>query len=333
MFIDRAQISIVGGRGGNGCISFRREKYVPKGGPDGGDGGRGGDVILVADGNINTLLEFRHRRRFQGERGAHGQGANKHGKRGSDVMVRVPVGTVVREASSGRILADLIQSEQRFVAAHGGRGGRGNARFATSTRQAPRKAESGQAGEGRVLDLELKLLADVGLVGLPNSGKSTLLSRLSSARPKIAEYPFTTLEPNLGVVQVGEYNHILMADVPGLISGAHRGKGLGIQFLRHIERTRVLLFLLDITRPDPQEDYAVLRHELDSFSPSLSSKPSLVVLNKIDLWPKDRPFPQVRAQSSTISHAISAVTGAGCQQLRRLIAQQLDAALQERDNR
>jgi GTP-binding protein len=330
MFIDSVQITVRGGRGGDGCISFRREKYVPRGGPNGGDGGNGGDVILAADGNINTLLDFRHRRRFQAVSGGHGQGSDKHGKRGADVIVRVPPGTLVKEHGSDRVLADLIDPGRQIVVARGGRGGRGNARFATATHQAPREAEKGRQGQERVLNLELKLLADVGLIGLPNSGKSTLLARLSSARPKIADYAFTTLEPNLGVVRLSEFRQTLLADIPGLISGAHRGKGLGIQFLRHVERTKVLLFLLDINESDPQKDYETLRDELSRFKVELLQRPSLVVLNKIDLWPEGREFPRIRTQGQDAQHAISALTGMGTEELKRLIAVQLDAAARKR---
>jgi GTP-binding protein len=325
MFIDQAQITVRGGRGGNGCISFRREKFVPRGGPDGGDGGNGGSVVLAADENVNTLLAFRRRRRFEAGRGAHGQGSNKHGRSGADIRIRVPVGTIIREQPSGRQLADMVRPGQEIVAAAGGKGGRGNARFASATHQAPREAEEGAPGEERDLELELKLLADVGLVGLPNSGKSTLLSRLSAARPKIADYPFTTLEPHLGVVPVGEFRQVLVADIPGLISGAHQGKGLGIQFLRHIERTRMLLFLLDVTAADPAEDLRILRRELARFSPELPAKPALICLNKIDLWPPDGPLPALPGEQKAAPHAISALTGQGLEELKHLIARRMEA--------
>lgn len=332
MFVDHAEIAVRGGRGGNGCVSFRREKYVPKGGPDGGDGGDGGAVILVADENVSTLLNFRHRRQFRAGRGAHGQGSDKHGKKGPDVTVPVPVGTLVRDLTTHEVVADLVARGQRAVVARGGQGGRGNARFASATRQAPREAEKGQEGQDRRLSLELKLLADVGLVGLPNSGKSTLLAMLSAARPKIADYPFTTLQPELGVVRLGEFRQCVLADIPGLISGAHQGKGLGIQFLRHIERTRALLFLLDITSPDPQKDYEILCDELVHFNSDLLQKPFLVVLNKIDLWPPDREYPRIEVGRESIHHAISALTGAGIEDLRDLIARLLDMAKRERES-
>ncbi len=326
MFIDHAEITVTGGKGGDGCVSFRREKYVPRGGPDGGDGGDGGDVILLADENVNTLLHFRHRRQFRAQNGAHGRGAGKHGKSGADLRIVVPVGTVIRQQVGDGMVADLIAPGQQVVVARGGRGGRGNARFATSTHQAPREHERGQQGQERKLSLELKLLADVGLVGLPNSGKSTLLAKLSAAQPKIADYPFTTLHPELGVVRLGEYRQFVLADIPGLISGAHLGKGLGIQFLRHIERTRVLLFLLDITGPEPQRDYQTLCDELALFKADLLKKPSLVVLNKIDLWPEGLPYPRIKARTGTRRHVISALTGEGIEKLRKLIARQLEAA-------
>ncbi|MCK4272933.1 GTPase ObgE [bacterium] len=331
MFIDYAEITIRGGKGGNGCVSFRREKYVPRGGPNGGDGGDGGKVILVADENVNTLLDFRHRRRFQAGKGKHGQGSNKHGKNGSDVRVRVPVGTLLKDRVSGQVVADLVVHGQTVVVAQGGKGGRGNARFATSTHRAPRKVEAGAEGQERELILELKLLADVGLVGLPNSGKSTLLACISSARPKIADYPFTTIQPKLGIVSLDEFHRTMLADIPGLISGAHQGKGLGIRFLQHIERTRILLFLLDITSPEPQRDYEILCHELSRYKADLLKKPSLVVLNKIDLWPADHKYPQIKVKGKSLRHAISALTGAGTEELKRLIADQLDMLKMEKE--
>jgi GTP-binding protein len=325
MFIDQAHITVRGGRGGDGCVSFRREKFVPRGGPDGGNGGDGGNVVLVVDENINTLLTFRRRRKFDAAPGAHGQGSRKHGRSGADVHILVPVGTIVKESSTGRQMADLIHPGQQMIVARGGKGGRGNARFATATHQAPREAEEGRPGQERHLELELKLLADIGLVGLPNSGKSTLLSRLSAARPKIAGYPFTTLEPHLGVVSLGEYGQLLMADIPGLIAGAHRGKGLGIQFLRHIERTRMLLFLLDVTTSDPPGDLRILRQELSRFSPALLSKPAMVCLNKIDLWPPDRPLPTLPGEEEADCLPISALTGRGLKRLKHLIEREINA--------
>jgi GTP-binding protein len=316
MFIDEARIRVQAGKGGEGMISFRREKYVPRGGPDGGDGGHGGSVVLEADSNLTTLQDYRYRTHYAAGRGAHGSGSNRTGADGEDVVLRVPVGTVVRDPDTGELLGDLTEHAQRLVVARGGRGGRGNARFATATRQAPQEAESGRAGEERALLLELKLLADVGLVGSPNAGKSTLLARVSAARPKVADYPFTTLVPNLGVVSVGEESFV-MADIPGLIEGAHQGKGLGIQFLRHIERTRFLLILIEATREDPAAEHRLLRAELAAHSPGLVALPHAVALTKIDLVPgyaapRADLFPGARGV-----YPISSVTGAGIAELLR----------------
>jgi GTP-binding protein len=283
MFIDFARITVKAGQGGSGCSSFRREKYVPKGGPDGGDGGDGGSVILLADRNISTLIDFKYRPIFKARRGQHGMGARKHGKGAADLTVKVPVGTLVKDADTHEILADLVHDGDSFVAAKGGRGGRGNARFATPTNQSPRDWEVGGAGTERVLELELKLIADVGLVGFPNAGKSTLLSRISKAHPKIADYPFTTLEPNLGIVYYRDYDSFVVADIPGLIEGSHEGKGLGLQFLRHIERTRVLAFLIESTEEDPAACFKTLHHELAAFSRVLVEKPFLILISKADL--------------------------------------------------
>ena len=283
MFIDYAKIFVEAGRGGSGCMSFRREKFVPKGGPDGGDGGDGGDVVMHVTAGMRTLQDFHQRKHFHAERGEHGKGANKTGRDGKDMVFGVPPGTVVKDAETGEVLADLVIMDQRFVIARGGRGGRGNARFATSTHQAPRDWEVGELGESRWLILELKLLADVGLVGLPNAGKSTLLSRITAARPKIADYPFTTLTPNLGVVQYKENKSFVVADIPGLIEGAHEGRGLGIEFLRHIERTSVLTVLLDATSENLAADYETLINEMARYNPLLTQKPRIVVLSKMDL--------------------------------------------------
>ena len=264
-FIDEAKIYVRSGRGGRGCVSFRREKFVPRGGPDGGDGGNGGDVILVAQRNVSSLLDHRYRQHYIAQNGEHGKGKNQHGKNAPPLIVPVPVGTVVKDFYTGEILGDMVEEGQTLVVARGGRGGRGNARFATSTNQAPRYAEPGEEGEERTLLLELKLLADVGIVGFPNAGKSTLISRISAARPKIADYPFTTIVPNLGVVRYNEGKTFVVADIPGLIKGAHEGAGLGIRFLKHIERTRLLIHLLDLsplTGRNPIEDYHVLNEEL-----------------------------------------------------------------------
>lgn len=297
--IDHAEIIVKGGDGGNGAVSFRREKYVPKGGPDGGDGGRGGDVILIADTSLNTLRDFRPRRRYEAERGGHGGPRNRHGKNGDALVLHVPVGTQVRRREPDGTLtfiADLTEPGQQVVVARGGIGGWGNARFATPANQAPRIAQRGQQGEEVQLVLDLKLLADVGIIGLPSVGKSTLISALSHARPKIADYPFTTLEPQLGVVEVG-YTRFVIADIPGLIEGAHAGAGLGLDFLRHVERTRVLVHLLDGTRADPVSDMDVVNEELEAFSPALRSKPQIIAVNKLDL-------PEVQARRAELAHRL-----------------------------
>ena len=311
-FVDSAVISLRAGDGGSGVISFRREKYIPKGGPDGGNGGDGGDIIVRANQHLTTLLDFRYRRHYRAQDGGHGSGARKTGKSGKPTILFVPVGTIIRDVGTGKQLDDLTSHGQEFVAAEGGRGGRGNAEFATSTDQAPRRYEPGEEGEEREIELELKLLADVGLVGLPNAGKSTLISVISAARPKIADYPFTTLVPNLGIVRVGEGHSFVVADIPGLIEGAHLGKGLGIQFLRHIERTKVLVFLLDVTHGDVHTAYNVLVHELREFDRHLLDKPTLIALTKIDTLPDNRlhGLRKLRFGGSSV-HPISAVTGQG----------------------
>ena len=264
-------------------MSFHREKFIEKGGPDGGDGGRGGSVILQANSQLNTLQDFNYKREYTAKRGQHGMGSNKHGKSGTDVILQVPVGTVVKDVESGEILADIINDNQQFIVARGGKGGRGNARFATPTHQSPREWEVGQPGQDLLIELELKLIADIGLVGLPNAGKSTLLSVISSAKPKIAGYPFTTLQPNLGIVRWRDFSSYVVADIPGLIEGAHEGKGLGHQFLRHIERTRALAYLIDVSDPDPQASFNTLFNELKSYSKLLIHKPAIIVLTKMDI--------------------------------------------------
>jgi GTP-binding protein len=326
MLADRASIHVVGGRGGSGCVSFRREKYVPKGGPDGGDGGHGGSVVLFVNPHLRTLLDFQSRTLFRAPSGAHGSGTQRFGKGGADLRVAVPQGTVVLDEESGDVLADLVEADAEFVAARGGRGGRGNAKFATPTHQAPREAEPGRGGEERRLRLELRLIADVGLVGFPNVGKSTLLSRLSAARPKIADYAFTTLEPHLGLVRVREEQSFVMADLPGLIEGAHQGKGLGHEFLRHVWRTRILLLLIDSLSPEPGDDLAVLLNELRSYHEDLTRKPMIVAMSRSDLvggGPK--PDPPVALQGAAWGGAISGVTGEGTQELLDRIWAMLEA--------
>jgi GTP-binding protein len=286
MFIDSAKIAIKSGNGGNGCVSFRREKYVPKGGPNGGDGGKGGDVIFVADHSLATLIDFRYKRIYKAQNGKHGMGGDKTGKNGEDIIIKVPCGSIIKDANSSEMLADLTASGDTYIAAKGGKGGRGNNWFATSTNQTPREAQPGRPGKEYDIEIELKLLADVGLVGLPNAGKSTLISKISAAKPKIADYPFTTLQPNLGIVRYKDFQSFVVADIPGLIEGAHLGKGLGIRFLKHIERTKLLVFLIDATqiqfKKKKTEDYDVLINELKSYEENLIKKPRIICLTKID---------------------------------------------------
>ncbi|MEN3027029.1 MAG: GTPase ObgE [Chlorobiota bacterium] len=315
-FVDTATIHVKAGDGGRGAVSFRREKYVPKGGPDGGNGGKGGDVVLVADPHLSTLLDYRYRHSYAAENGHHGEGSNRTGRSGTDLVLRVPCGTLVYDAVTGELLGDLSEPGQRLVVARGGRGGRGNAAFASPTNRSPRIAEPGQPGEERTLRLELKLLADVGLVGFPNVGKSTLLATISAARPKIADYPFTTLSPVLGIVRLGPGQSFVVADIPGLIEGAHQGRGLGLQFLRHIERTRVLVFLIESTSETPQQDYATLLSELQHYSPELLYKARIVCLSKADLLSAEqrRRLQHLRFDGEPPLF-LSAVTGEGIQQL------------------
>jgi GTP-binding protein len=309
-FIDRARIRVKAGDGGSGISSFRREKFVPMGGPDGGDGGRGGDVVVRANGNLATLLDYTYRDFWSAEAGEHGSGANKTGRSGEDVVLPVPPGTIVRDANTGEIIAEVLANGENVVVARGGRGGHGNAWFATSTRQSPREYQPGEGGEERVVDLELKLIADVGLVGQPNAGKSTLLSVVSAARPKIADYPFTTLAPNLGVVQLSDARTFVVADIPGIIEGAHEGKGLGLQFLRHIERTRLLAFLIPVDSMDWQAEYEQLRKEVASYSPDLARKPHVVVFTKMDLLGEMEP-PPIEAPDALGVFGISAAARQG----------------------
>ena len=313
MLIDEVKLTVESGTGGSGCCSFRREKFVPRGGPDGGDGGDGGDVVFFVDDQLSTLRDLRYRHHIKAERGDHGQGKNKTGKRGRHAKIRVPPGTLVKDVN-GKVLYDLIVSGEQHILLKGGRGGRGNARFVSSKHQAPRRADEGRSGEILSVSLELKFLADVGLVGFPNAGKSTLLSRLSSAKPKIAGYPFTTLEPHLGIVNWAEYEHFVMADIPGLIAGAHEGKGLGTQFLRHIERTRILLFMIEATSLEPEKDLNSLRDEIGSFDKKMLDKPWGIVYTKADLLGQENfinPLPNHPAPY----YLISAVSGTGVESL------------------
>ncbi len=315
-FVDTAQIHIKAGDGGHGVISFRREKYVPKGGPDGGNGGRGGSIVMRANRHLATLLDFQYRTSYNARNGENGAGSTRTGRSGEDLPIEVPEGTIVRDVASGTILADMTEHGEECVIARGGKGGRGNATFATSTDQAPRKAEPGEPGEEHEIELELKLLADVGLVGLPNAGKSTLISVISAARPKIADYPFTTLVPNLGIVRVAEGRSFVVADIPGLIEGAHQGKGLGLQFLRHIQRTKVLVFLIEGSRGMIKEDFEVLINELKSFDVELPQKRSIVAVTKIDILdaPTLKKLRSVKLGRREM-HFISAVSGAGVRNL------------------
>ena len=312
MFIDFTQIDISAGNGGSGAVSFRREKFIPKGGPDGGDGGRGGHVIFKVDTNLHTLQDIRYRRRYKAENGHPGRGSNKTGKNGKDVVILVPAGSVIRKKGSKDIIIDLIVNGQNYIICNGGQGGKGNARFKTSTKQAPRKAQPGVEGESGIFEIELKVLADVGLVGLPNAGKSTLLSSISSARPKVADYPFTTLKPNLGIVKYGEYESFVMADIPGLIEGASLGKGLGHQFLRHIERNRIHIYLIDCMEDNPYDVYITLKNELKNFNEDLIKKPSLICRTKSDL--KQELSPQWSDFNEKI-YDISSLTKEGVDEL------------------
>jgi GTP-binding protein len=329
MFVDEIDIFVKGGDGGAGCVSFRREKYVPRGGPDGGDGGDGGSVWLEADAARTTLLDYHYKRHYHAERGRHGEGNNRAGASGADLVLRVPLGTVVTDRDAGEALGDLTRPGERILAARGARGGRGNARFASSTHQAPRRADLGRPGQERWVHLELKLLADVGVIGFPNAGKSTLVSRLSAARPKIAEYPFTTLQPTLGIVGCGDGTSFVIADLPGLIPGASEGRGLGHRFLRHTERTRLLLHVLD---PDPNtgrdalEDLAAIDAELAAYSPELAARPQIVVVNKADLPDAGGTIGRVRRTCETRGRpclVVSATTGQGLGELVQAVAARL----------
>jgi GTPase len=330
-FVDEAKIHVKAGDGGNGCVSFRREKFIPRGGPNGGDGGKGGDVILQADAQLTTLLDLTYPKQLRAQKGNHGKGKDQTGKNGENLIIRVPAGTLVRDDQTEEVMQDLLFNGQQFVAAEGGRGGRGNARFATSTLRAPRHAEKGEKGQAYTLRLELKLLADVGLIGYPNVGKSTLLSRISSARPKIADYPFTTLVPNLGVVTPEEHRPFVVADIPGLIEGASKGAGLGLTFLRHVERTRLLIHLLDISEGpsrDAVKDFHALNQELKAYHSSLQKKTQLVALNKIDLPSVQERAKGIKNQFEKMGHPlhfISGQTGEGMEELMEAVSRALES--------
>ena len=333
-FFDEALISVSAGNGGNGAVSFRREKYIPRGGPDGGDGGRGGNICMVADRNLNTLIDYRYTRNHRAEHGENGRGADCYGKGGSDLILRVPVGTVVTDTLSGEMLADLSTDGASAIVAKGGTGGLGNLHFKSSTNRAPRQFTPGEAGESRDLKLELKVLADVGLLGMPNAGKSTFIRAVSAARPKVADYPFTTLQPNLGVVRVGANQSFVVADIPGLIRGASEGAGLGHRFLKHLQRTRLLLHLIDIapldSATDPVADAWAIVEELRNFDQALSQKPRWIVLNKIDLLPEEERNERISSISNALGKevpifSVSGVTGEGCQILCQKVSQFLSS--------
>ncbi len=328
MFVDTAKIRVQAGRGGDGCLSFRREKFVPKGGPDGGDGGRGGHVVLKTTSSLNTLTHFRFQPFLRAKKGQAGMGSNKHGADGEDLLLEVPLGTIVRDSETSEVVVDLSEEGLEVIIAQGGRGGLGNEHFKSSTNRAPRRTTKGKAGEERLLELELKLLADVGLIGMPNAGKSTLISRISESKPKIADYPFTTLQPNLGVVSLGDYNSCVVADIPGLIPGASEGKGLGLEFLRHVERCELLLHLVDASLPPERglSDFDAVTYELSAFSPQLAKKYRVAVLTKMDVTESRGHFVKLRNGIMTRGvevHAISAVSGLGLDELLGKMSQML----------
>ncbi len=320
MFIDEAKIQVIAGTGGSGCMSFHRDINTAKGGPNGGNGGKGGDVIFVGDKGLHTLMDTRYNKIYKAPRGQHGKGSDKTGRKGADEIIKIPLGTIIRDTSDDTIICELIKHNETYIVARGGRGGRGNACFATSTNRAPRKWEPGKAGEEIFLTLELKLLADIGLVGFPNAGKSTLISTMSAAKPKIADYPFTTLIPNLGIVKYHEFNSFVMADIPGLIEGAHTGKGLGHQFLRHVERTRGLLFLIEITEENPKKVYRVLLKEIEKYNPKILDRPRLILITKIDIEP-DAKIPRTIDKIPVM--AISSVAGKGIDKLKNYCVEML----------
>jgi GTP-binding protein len=334
-FVDEARIHVRAGDGGNGCVSFRREKFIPRGGPNGGDGGKGGDVILQADAQLSTLLDLTYPKPFRAQKGHHGKGKDQTGKNGEDLIIRIPAGTLIRDDQTEEVLQDLLFDGQQYIVVEGGRGGRGNTRFATSTLRAPRHAEKGEKGQERILRLELKLLADVGLIGYPNVGKSTFLSRISSAKPKIADYPFTTLVPNLGVVSREDHRSFVVADIPGLIEGASKGAGLGLTFLRHVERTRLLIHLLDISEEpsrDAIKDFHALNHELKAYHPSLQEKTQLIALNKIDLPSVREKVKDIENQFERMGlrlYLISGQTGEGVRELMETVSRTLESILDQ----
>jgi len=322
MFVDQVRVTLRAGKGGNGCLSFRREKGVPRGGPDGGNGGRGGNIYLVSSQNCSSLIFFRFHPINKAQRGAHGEGSHRQGKSGRDLTLEVPLGTVVRESGNGQVLFDFTAAGQKFLAVRGGKPGRGNAAFATSTNRAPRRREEGQPGEEKELILELKLIADVGLIGFPNVGKSTLIAKISAAKPVIADYPFTTLSPNLGLVNVGNYKSFVVADIPGLIEGAHLGQGLGTRFLKHVERTKMLVHLIDVspfTERDPVDDYRIVNKELQEFNPELLKRKQVVVANKIDLLGRNDQrlmrIKELAEQENLPFFGVSALKGEGMRDL------------------
>ncbi len=331
-FIDEAKFFVKGGDGGRGCVSFRREKHVPKGGPDGGDGGDGGDVIIEASRRLSTLIDFRFRSHFKAERGFHGQGKNKHGRNGKNYILRVPVGSIIKDPETGEVLADLVEDHDQYIAANGGRGGLGNSHFATAGNRTPRYAGDSKPGEERWLRIELKLIADVGLIGLPNAGKSTLLSKLSAANPKVASYPFTTLEPQLGVLQFKNHRPCIIADIPGLIEGAHQGAGLGHKFLRHVERTKLLLHVIDASgeNDQPVSDYRILANELNRYKEELLDRQKLVVLNKSDLITNEGRITKLKNIFSTEglqTIVISALKSEGLDDLKEHLAELLEDSI------
>ncbi len=326
MFIDYAKIHVKSGAGGDGCVSFRREKFIPKGGPNGGDGGKGGDIILEVDSGLKTLADFRYRRHYKAKRGEHGKGSNRTGKSAEDIILKVPAGTVVKDAESGEILADLLDHGEKYVLAAGGKGGLGNQHFATPSKQAPREFTEGEPGEEKDVILELKLLAEVGLVGFPNAGKSTLLSKITASKPKIAGYPFTTKIPNLGIVHLDYGKSYVIADIPGIIEGAHEGKGLGLQFLRHIERTKVLVYLIDAAEDNVFETFITLKEELKNHNRELPTRPAIIALNKMDIWEDEELISDDLKQLPHAYIGISALTGNNLNKLKFAVWELLQEA-------